>query len=505
MGAALLKGDGVMNQNWKTVQCAVAAAALVIGLTMAMPVEAAGVCSYATTLSKFKKAGKLYKAKKYRRSVAAIRPLADQGFHQAQTWLAAMHKKGIGGLTKDPLEAAKWAALATNSWDVRARKLLVEIEKQLSPQQKEDVKARVANWKAGSSKCPAPSKSGKRIGSYEMANDHFTLIIDEGLPETAVPGVFDLVNSIYTWIHQSLPNGPALISLGKRVHLIVTDRYDRYVGWRKYDGKNYEMVFSLGYLLDKENRFLAQAIAEELVRRSYSFFPKIPYSDPRVRSLDGVHLVGSTYPDIKNDSFYRTTQKAFEMLKGLPKDMLGPINILDEIRYNPPSKVFEKIGGLDGAIAYYNRELGSAERRMIFIRRDMRWSSPMDLALKLIHEGVHAEQHQKAESYALKIAANKDLLAKLKDQSKTAKIEKENQRMEAYLRDWYYVGGEQKRNLAKTQRFECEATIAEIEVAKKLDAPPSLIEQSAYLDVCDDAKTKLIRWKNALYKKAKKR
>jgi len=77
--------------------------------------------------------------------------------------------------------------------------------------------------------------------------------------------------------------------------------------------------------------------------------------------------------------------------------------------------------------------------------------------------------------------------------------------MEAYLRDWYYVGGEQKRNLAKTQRFECEATIAEIEVAKKLDAPPSLIEQSAYLDVCDDAKTKLIRWKNALYKKAKKR
>ncbi len=259
---------------------------------------------------------------------------------------------------------------------------------------------------------------------------------------------------------------------------------------------------SAGNFNDDSPDHLARAMVMATARRLYSHLPEARLVDPVFRELGGKRVYGSVYPDVKNEPFFKAVERSLRLTKKLPKGLRRSIEIIDEIRYNPPSRHYVKSGTLDVSSAYYHKGLSGPGRRTVFVRRDMLWSSDVDLFLSLVHEGTHAVQDETAETYKARNKTKKAELASLTAKgaggTKSAKQLKSRIAREAsYVDRWYngkrVKGGRRIQDIA----FECEAVSAEIKGARAIDAPPSAVEDTQYLRVCDDAKVLLVRWKDA--------
>ena len=187
----------------------------------------------------------------------------------------------------------------------------------------------------------------------------------------------------------------------------------------------------------------------------------------------------SVYPDIDGAKFIESLAKALAMAEDLPKTIYRYVTSVNEIRYNPPSKHFIKFGPPDFAIAYYDRNLSRRGRRVIFVRRAMKWSSTADLLLSIIHEGVHVQQ---------------DIKAELRQATDTN---------DEYSALWYLDDPADPQYKLRI-RFECEALMAELTAAKALELNPKTIERSQYLALCPDVQNMLINWKNQRFNSSMK-
>ncbi len=323
----------------------------------------------------------------------------------------------------------------------------------------------------------------KMISDRKMQLGAHYISVEKSIAKKTRPVVFSAIENSLRDIYADTPNGPTLASVAPKIFVRRANRYNRYTGWHMIAQKP-TLVVSSSFLLDTDRQFLTKAMTYEMERMSGAFKSK---PDPYRRTIDGISLVGSIYSDIKNKKFFAIVEKALEMSEKLPPHLQKYIKTVNEIRYNPPSKYFKKMGGIDGAVAYYNRSLSSPQKRMIFIRRKMLYSSPLDTLLSLAHEGNHALQHQTAEKYLIN-----------HKRGNLAPNEKE------FLDAWYRVDRTRAGNQKFVQMFECEATRTEIDVARSLNVSPNVVENSSYLNVCKKAKRKLVKWKNERFKKANK-
>jgi len=237
-------------------------------------------------------------------------------------------------------------------------------------------------------------------------------------------------------------------------------------------------------------------IVVESLRRISGKVPNAPFRRPWERPYKRKRLSGSPYPDADNKAFYEAAAKALDMAAKLPEDVRPTIDVVDEIRYNPASAYFTKAGTLDLAVGFYDAGLGQRGRRVIFIRRDMRYSSPLHLLMTIVHEGTHALQDKQAEEYETALTGLRGRLENLEAAGKGSEAKAEALRREIADKDGYvsrFRDGKIKDGRAESLVFECEALINEIKTARLFDAEPSTV-QLGYLDLCDDAKILMVRW-----------
>lgn len=251
----------------------------------------------------------------------------------------------------------------------------------------------------------------------------------------------------------------------RRIEVVGSDLYTRYVGWKAGDGGVLRMA--LASFADDKPDFAALSVALEVARHKAG--GKV--DDPYRRLVRGKILYGSVYDDVKNDPFYAALDKALAMTERLPPAQRKVVETVDAIYYTPHSKHFVKGKSIDNIVAFYHRNLGEPGNRMIFVRQNVHWTSEMGLALLLVHEGTHAMQHAAVEK-AQAAGTDPDLVAA-------------------------WLGREKdEKGIAKAMRFECEATVNEIKAAIALDAPPELVERSQYLKICEEPRILLAQWRD---------
>jgi hypothetical protein len=371
-------------------------------------------------------------------------------------------------------DKAMWARLAADARDAAGRSVLDALLKRgevaavkAGRARAEAFPAKVPSCLADQPKAVETDAHGLRIGTLEVA-------IDDSLDAKVVEIVksrFPVILNAAQWTRKE---ARGLLAGLRRVEIRGGDRYGRYVGWLPGE-EGRVMNLSVGTLLDDGPSFTAEAMVLAAQRAVYDRLKNRRMADPRAAVFGGLRAVTSVYPDVDGKPFFQSLKQALAMAAELPESVRPALQIVDEVHYNPPSKHFIKFGPPDGAVAYYDRFIGREGRRVIFVRRDMRWSSHADLLLSIVHEGVHALQDAEAEKRA---AADPD---------------------DPYARLWFLrdtSAPEYKQRI----RFECEALIYEIKAADALGLEPSVIEASPYLGVCDDARKVLVSWKDRRFR-----
>lgn len=251
----------------------------------------------------------------------------------------------------------------------------------------------------------------------------------------------------------------------KRIEVVASDRNSRYVGWKAGDGG--VLRIALASFLDEKPDFTGRAMALAVGRRT----PGSRLADPYLRRVRGKDLVGSVYDDIQNEPFFAALEKVLSMAEKLPAALRKPVEAIDSIHYAPHSRHFPKGGTVDAVAGYYNQALGEPGNRMVFVRRGVRWTSEMGLLLLMVHEGTHVLQHAEVER-AVATGTMPDLVAAWKGNEKD------------------------ERGISHRMRFECEATANEVKAAIALDAPPELVEESQYVQLCVDVKSLIVQWRD---------
>lgn len=116
-----------------------------------------------------------------------------------------------------------------------------------------------------------------------------------------------------------------------------------------------------------------------------------PKPGPTLR-YKGVSLVGSGYPNADNDGFFVTAKKAIDMLVELPDSLRNDSRLIDTVIYDPPSASRRAKGGIldfDGVYMIVDVR----KRAPLVLYKDMRFSSPLRIAMSLLGGGVMAARH----------------------------------------------------------------------------------------------------------------
>ncbi|MEE2759857.1 MAG: hypothetical protein VYE18_00230, partial [Pseudomonadota bacterium] len=213
---------------------------------------------------------------------------------------------------------------------------------------------------------------------------------------------------------------------------------------------------------------------------------------------------GSVYPDIRNGRFFEAMRQAFILARQLKAPIDKYIKIIDEIHYNPISKYFKRAGPADAAAAYYNKFLSFNGQRMMFVRRNVLYGSPLFFMQTFVHEGTHAKQDQLAQRYNREVPKLKRRLTKLQERglggtARAQRIKLDMGTKFDYVSRWYRGIFKDGRRVAD-MTFECEATEKEILAVQAVGGPPGAMKASGYLKLCTAAQRMLVQWKNELTK-----
>lgn len=464
-------------------------------------------CGINDILKGYAKGLRAYQQKDYSKARTHWAPLADRGFQPAARWRAVIYANGKD-MKQDLMEAAFWAKVAAHGMDVQGRKISLVLRGKLTPAEQKTVDERFKAWSPNVAQCWGDSGADQRTDNYSFISRFgIKVLIDPRLKKEAADLVYSRFTNIIDLARRSIPMAELYLLAVEQAEIHVGDRYDRFLRF-KPGVKGNVLQISIGNFLDKEPQFVAQAIAYEALRHVYSRLGKSKFTDPYTVTYKGKRFVGSIYPDADNKEFFKIMKQVTDMAAKLPEKYRRAFDVVDEIRYTPHSKYFEMAGVLDGGVAYYNRQWSMPDRRMIFLRRDLRYSSSVDMLMNVVHEGTHVLQDIRSEDYEAQIP---ELRIALQDLEKVGEIDtpnakdkkKELARMEDYVLRWRR-GITPDKKFTQDINFECEATMMEINVAKAVDAPPRLVENSQYLALCEDAKIAIVRWKDSLISNRKR-
>lgn len=462
-------------------------------------------CTVAEMLARYNAGLAALAAKDGERARRHFEALARQGFPPAQRQMAHFLAEGKAGVVVDANAAAKWAAVAARHGDQGALDLAASLKKSLGETGYSFAVESAKEWRPELPACLDPrSKERKPVdrNSVRIGNSVVRVVGMDGLADHVLGTIFDRAELVIRTARQHSTLG-ALFLPSVRVYEILPrdkyDRYDRYVGWKPGEaGSALQLTFS--NLLDRSPAFAATAIMLEAARDVYGRLPDSRFADPYLWIYRGKKVHLSVYPDVDNKPFVEAVKKALDLMETVPAELRRPLEFIDEIRYNPQSKHMTKGGTTDAAVGYYNDALSVDGRRIVFVRRDMKWSSNADLFLTLVHEGTHALQHATAERYDRELPGKRAALAGKAGAGGADALKREIAEMEGYADLWFRrgAGTEPKKRVVK---FECEATVVEIKAAIAFGLDPSAVESSSYISVCDDAKTMLVGWKDERLRK----
>jgi len=471
-------------------------------LTIAGPAPAMDICDIDGLVAAHKAAVAAGRKRDYPTYVAGLEPLAEMGFGPAQRRLAVAYSKGLGG-TKDPVEAYFWVQRAFRAGDVKAAKGVRPLGKALTEEQRADAGRRIADWRPTLPDCWNTERPAvPATGGHRYSIEGYQVDLDPEIPEEIVSIVLERFPDVMRGLRDGTKLGPFVLAVVDRIEILGSTLYDRYTGFKPGTDEDVLQVSVANFLDKKPDAFLG-SIVVEAARRISDKVLNAPFRGPWERPYKRKRLSGSPYPDADNKAFYESAAKALDMASKLPEDLRRTIDLVDEIRYNPASEYFTKGGTLDVAVGFYDARLGEPGRRVIFIRRDMRYSSPLHLLMTIVHEGTHALQDKQAEEYEAALTGLRARLENLEAAGKGAEAKAEALRQEIADKGGFvsrFRDGKIKDGRAESLVFECEALINEIKTARLFDAEPSTV-QSGYLDLCDDAKILMVRWQDERLKK----
>jgi len=322
---------------------------------------------------------------------------------------------------------------------------------------------------------------------------------DKRVKPEVKPGLETKIKEILVLARKSDPTARVYLGMIDEMEVYNGNRYHRYLGWKQ--GKKGNILrFASSNVEDLKPDFVAKAMVIEAKRRAYALLPGADFVDPLQRYVGDIKVFGSPYPDVRNGQFFKVIRQAFEMSKRLPKSLQKYIEIIDEVHYNPISKHFIREGTLDASGAYYNKLVSTEGHRLMFVRRDVRYSCPLFFLQIFIHEGTHAVQDQQAFRNLKDVSRIKKRLAHMQQtgQARTKKFNdyrKELDRKLDYAKRWYQ-GIKTPKGRIQDITFECEATRNEIRAIKALDGPPDVMKASGYLKLCPEAQRMIIQWKD---------
>ena len=220
------------------------------------------------------------------------------------------------------------------------------------------------------------------------------------------------------------------------------------------------------------------------------------------KTIGGIEVFGSLYPDIRNQPFYTMMEQAFRMADDLPDDLRQYVRIIDEIHYNPISKHMVSGGRIDAKAAYYDRSLSRHGHRIFFVRQDVLFSSPLMMLRNIVHEGTHAAQDERANEMMAKADANQRALLALQSQGQertpeAQALQEQIAQQTDYANRWYWGKKTADGQRIQDISFECEALMTEIAAVKAVGGLPQAFDRSSgYLDVCPNAQQALTAWRN---------
>ena len=472
--------------------------------------SAAELCAIDELIESHKSGLALYREEDYEGARARWRPLAELGFPPAQGRLAELHAEGRGGPAANLKEAGRWALFASHAGDVEGTEAAAKIREALGEVAFQEIMAAAKGWRPTLPPCLRFD-----YGRFEAVDGHSARIgpslvrLDPKFPDEAAKAILERFRAAFGLALRMSVSAALYLSPIKTYHIIPGDKYDRYVGW-KAGARGRDLEMTVGNVLDKSPSFLAAAILQEATREAYRRIPGARLNDPYQRTFKGKRIVGSVYPDVNNQPFFNAVLQALEIAEQLPPDVRRHVDIIDEIRYNPISEQMTQGGVVDPGIGYYDRRLSAEGRRVIFFRRDMKWSYPADVLLTIVHEGTHATQHRDAERLMRELPEKHARLQAIGADGETGGAETEALRRaiadgETYLRLWQRKSGSEAENSASVKRFECEATVQEIKTAQVLGYQSTAITKSPYFKLCDDVQKMMAEWKDRALREGLKR
>ena len=484
------------------------AAILIISLSAAgviAPVgtgpAAAAACSSAEIVTGYAQALALIKAKNYSRALPAMKRLADAGHGPAQRHLAIMLQDG-NGISKSKSGAAMWSELAFRSGDKTGKSMTRKLRAGLDEISRAVLDERLKAWSAARLSCNGGKLSALPVKAGDTGKD---LIQDLALGRLVDDRGAEIARRRFPEIIQAAlsqdPMARIYLDTVDGYELYTGGRYHRYAGWKKGRKKNIMRVPTNAFN-DKSLKFFARMVTLTAKRRLYAQTTDAEFDDPLVRIIGGIKVYGSVYPDIRNGRFFQAMRQAFVLARQLRPPVTKYIKIIDEIHYNPISKHFNRSGAADAAAAYYNKILSFNGQRMMFVRRNVLYGSPLFFMQTFVHEGTHAVQDKRAQRYNREVPKLKRRLSKLQQRGQGAtpravRVKKDIDTKFDYVSRWYRGVVSNGRRIAD-MAFECEATEKEILAVKAVGGPPSVMKASGYLKLCPEAQRRLVQWQDEL-------
>ena len=175
---------------------------------------------------------------------------------------------------------------------------------------------------------------------------------------------------------------------------------------------------------------------------------------------EGFRLIGSTYPKAKNETFFKTMKFALKLVKELPLKFQQDIKLLKDIIYDPPSPLRKKVGVAENIVGVYTVINRNSAPAPVIIYKNLKWSSPLQVAQSLLGNSQHAKRHIEQINLRKRLAAMKK-----SGKSATPEFRK--------LRERHHVlqTGLDKSDLKIVDKLECEILLIHFEAIKawKLD------------------------------------
>lgn len=114
-----------------------------------------------------------------------------------------------------------------------------------------------------------------------------------------------------------------------------------------------------------------------------------------IQSYKGVTLVGTTYPKRNSKNFFRLARRAIDMVSTLPKEGWHHGSLITKIVYDPPSPHRKTKGHARNIVAVYTVDPEDSWPAPIIMYKSAKYASALQLALSLIANSFHADDHRK--------------------------------------------------------------------------------------------------------------